>query len=283
MPNAALCLPPGACSLLLLWIGLPLAAFALARGQRMNYLEPLVPAAAILAGIAWSRLGADPAAAARPARAMALASAGVLIAIGAGLLGALGLWSPPEDLEIAADTMTIGAAGGAGLALAGLAAWLALRRGRMQLAAGAFLAGIAGLWALSLLGIGEHLEQHSSRATCRWLQAHRASGEPVMLYRDYVHSAGFYLGERLDVVRPCGDTKGWAGSWPDWPGRAETPDEPRLAELARSGRGVWLIAKSRKGDDLPALARRHGLGLELRRVGPDVVLGRLGPAEARRP
>jgi hypothetical protein len=273
-------LPGGACALLVLWIALPLAVFSAVKGQRMNYVEPLVPAAAVLAGVAWSRLGGDPAAAGRLSRAMACASALVLAAFG-GILAVAALPLLNNDFALEPGTRALIIAAGLIAGLAGVGSCLLLRRGRAGRAAGTFLAGAAAFWALSVPAIREYEEQRTTRASCRWLRAHIAPDDQVMLYRDYVHSVGFYLGRRVPVAVPTADTRGLAGAWRSWPGRAGpefTPDEAGLLRAARAPGGVWLIAKPRRERDLVALAREQDLGLEVRRIEPDVFVAHLGPA-----
>ena len=272
-------LPEGACALLLLWAGVPLVVFSLAKGQRPNYVMPLVPAVAILAGVAWGRLGTGWASAGRLPRATAMVSAGLAGALGLLVLGALALYPKFAGWSPEPGTLLVGTAAAVAVGLGGLLGLGALAAGRPRAAEASLLAAAAGLWALSLPAINEYETRNSSRRSAARVRA-AAAGEPAMLYRDYIHSVGFYLGRRVTVAEPIEPVRerveACRAYWPGPRGEAGLISADRLAELARAGR-VWLILKPRKERDLARLAGARRLELAFERLDPDLTVARLGP------
>ena len=279
-PESGPWLKKDACALLLLWTGVPLLVFSVVKGQRPNYVMPLVPAVAILAGVAWGRLGSGWASAGRLPRAMAWASAGIAGALGLLVLGGLVLYPKFADWSPEPGTLLVGTAAAVVVGLGGLLGLGALAAGRLGAAEGLLLAAAAGLWALALPAINEYETRNSSRQSSAWVRRVASPGEPVMLYRDYIHSVGFYLGRRVTVAEPIEPIREHLDAFrPFWPGcRGDDAliGEARLVELARAGR-VWLIAKPRKERDLARLARANRLELIFERLDPDLTVARLGP------
>jgi hypothetical protein len=280
------CLPPDACSLLLLWIALPLTAFSLVKGQRMNYVEPLVPAAAILAGAGWNWLCDNWARAGALARAMALTTAALPTVFGLTVLG-LPMFLP----DLGRMQPTLGQAlalilAGLLAVLAGALAWLALRRGRMLSAGVALTAAALALWALSLPATVVHHEHYGTRESCQFLRARQEAGERVAFFRDYVHSVGFQLGGNLPVVEPDGNTAAWASLWksPSAPGEAgKVMSWKQFArEVRRREAGIWLVAPPNQIDEITEWTRRKGLRCGLLRLGRGVILVHVRPARAEK-
>jgi len=279
-PNAESWLPAGAGSLLLLWALAPLAVFAAIKGQRWNYVVPLVPPAAILAGVAWDRLAGGWAGAGRAARTAAAAAPALLGLVGLAALAAAALHGRFASEAPMAGTIPAAIAAGAAMAVGGAACLAMLRAGRMRAAEAAFGLAVLGLWGISVPLAAEYEGRNSTRASCRWIAAHARPGETVMLYREYIHSANFYLRRRLPVARPNGEVRDWLELWAaDWPPCRDAdllPSDERMVEAARRS-GVWLIAGRSGVRPLEKLAKRHGLRLEQGRFDREVVVVRMGP------
>jgi hypothetical protein len=173
--------------------------------------------------------------------------------------------------------------------LAGTLAVVALLRGRPATAAGCFLAAAAGVWAVSTEAVEMHAELNSSRNTCEWIRANLGPEQAPVLFKDYVHSVGFYLGRRVPVAVPGGVTRRWAESWPSVPGGAGSGgllDDEELVRLARRPSGQWLVVRNAGKRSLDAFAQLHGLRASMRRFAPPVFLALLDaapPGEAPAP
>jgi len=295
-PNAEGCLPPGALSLLLLWIAVPLTVFSLVSGQRANYVEPLLPAAAVLAGAGWVRLAAAGSPLGRLRSALGIAAAGVPIVLGLAAAGLPAVPAAVDGLRLGDGPSLALMAAGAVMVLGGAAAATALVRGRAAPAAWALGLSAAATWGVMFTFAAGYLGARGVRESALLLSRRLASGDEVCYYRGCAHGVGFYLDSALPVVDPDARERRRAGAWTDWPGHPGPGLVRSWAELADgvrgagpgSGRGVWLVLEPADRKRLGKAARESGVLVDFVQVEPSVLLARVLPpagtgVEAARP
>ena len=180
---------------LLVWVAVPLVAFSLFPTKRVNYLLPALPALALAAGWWWDRAlaGTAPGRRAVPAVLAALAAA-----LGAALTIA-GL--RVEDLP--APLPALGWLFGPLLAVGGAAAWIAARRGRLDLAMAGLLIPLLGLYLGLVTAVGRPAVESWSKISLPMIEriaAHRLADEPIVNVHVWLRAIPFYLDERVVTV-----------------------------------------------------------------------------------
>ncbi|KPL06167.1 hypothetical protein AMJ85_10520 [candidate division BRC1 bacterium SM23_51] len=260
--------------LLWLWLAVPLAVFSMANCQRANYVIPLLPPAAIMAGLGWSQLAAQWSRATRWQRATAYLAAGTLTVCSTGSLLAYITLSPKADGS-AITSLPFFVAGAAACALASAACILRLARGRPDRAAAMFLVSAAFLWALSLPLQDVVKAPRSTRLTSRWIKENLDVESKVIFCRYYMPSCSFYTGRYLQPFRAKAPGIEWQQYW-------QTPGLPPgvatwrdLDHLARLKGGIWLILESQRLDDIRELKRALHLHMDVKQLDPEVVLAHL--------
>jgi 4-amino-4-deoxy-L-arabinose transferase-like glycosyltransferase len=183
---------------LLLWAALPFAFFSLSDSKLIPYILPVLPPLALLLGSSIARAWARAAAPARAALRLGLAL-GVLFAAFWLALPRLN----PGSASIAAAVKQFDGAyfvlAGAWL-VAGVAPWVAARRGYGRLAWLALGAG-AALLVLSLdLGLSHLDAGRSVKVPALALKRHLAPGDEVVAFREYFQDLPVYLERRVTVV-----------------------------------------------------------------------------------
>ena len=247
-----------AIELLALSIGVPLVVFSAVSSQRVNYVAPLVPAAAILAGLGWSELCATWNTAGAGRRACAyLALLGTFLLAPATLVACLSIE------HIGPWSMAAMVTGAGLLATATAAAALLLRRQRTAAATRCVLVCAPALWLASLGATGAIKRHRSTRAACRQLAAEGVT-DPFC-FESYFASAQFYLGDslRLCEVNPDGFA---------WPAGRRAPRRG-LAFLAhrdiygesRKPAGCWLLLEDTSLESLERFAAGKKMSLGPRR------------------
>jgi 4-amino-4-deoxy-L-arabinose transferase-like glycosyltransferase len=272
--------------LLLVWPVVVVAFFSIPRSKIVGYVLPALPPLAMLVGRFWDEaLGA-----AVRRRALAAATAGALLALGAAL-AALPWLAPALDRRAPPVPGWTGALLlAAGLALLGLAAlaWVALRAGAARRAVVAIAAGSAVLLAAALPAIPALVQDGSGRLATR-IRALRREGDAVVASGRYVYDLPFLLDARAPVtVVARWDDPAIAreDSWRRelWLGRGWHPAARawlvQPEELpARCGEGARCFVVARQGD-VPAL--QASLGLEVLETEGRLAL-LASPAIAARP
>ncbi|HUF90550.1 MAG TPA: glycosyltransferase family 39 protein [Gemmatimonadota bacterium] len=180
---------------LLVWVAVPLVAFSLFPTKRTNYLLPALPALALAAGSWWDRAQAGTASG---GRAVPIALAALSVTLGVALTVA-GL--RVEDLPT--PLPALGWLFGPVLALGGGAAWVAARRGRLDLAFAGLLIPLLGLHVGLVTALGRPaVESWSkiSRPLVQRIAAHRLADEPIVNVHVWLRAIPFYLDERVVTV-----------------------------------------------------------------------------------
>jgi 4-amino-4-deoxy-L-arabinose transferase len=180
---------------LAVWVVVPLLAFSLFPTKRANYMLPAMPAIALAAGWWWDRAiaGFAPAQRTLPrALAIAVGSFGVAFTIAAFLV---------EDAPT--EVTSLGWLFGPSFLVGGVAAWVAARHERLDLAFTACFLPAVGLY-LGLAAALAHprVEAWSkiSRPIVREIEAHRLASEPIVNYHVWLRAIPFYLDERVVTV-----------------------------------------------------------------------------------
>jgi hypothetical protein len=245
--------PGGARSLLALWIAIPLVVFSAASSQRVNYVAPLVPAAAILAGAAWARLVAEWDAAGRGRRAAAYATITLLVLAAPASLAvciAVPRLSPAMLSAVAAGAGVLGAAGTVAL--------LAMRRGRRGEARRALVVAACGLWLVSVAATRAIKEHRSARNVLLSLEARGDLPERLLAFESSASSATFYLRRPL---RSC-DEQTADFDWPDGHPLKGIPPPPAdkmlIRDRARQPGGAWVLVADDRLADLNRFVLRIG-------------------------
>ncbi|MHC4915896.1 MAG: HEAT repeat domain-containing protein [Planctomycetota bacterium] len=182
----------GITGLLICGLLLPLAVFSTVRCQRVNYVAPLVPAVAILAGVGccavleeWSRAG-------RARRAAAYALPTVLGLTAAGWIASPFFLSRMDPCQFAVLAST----GCVAALAAGLCA-LALGRSALHLALASFALLMLAVTGQTLAAVSEIKSMRSTREVCRSLCDRPEPWHGLVLYETNPMSAVFYLGGPL--------------------------------------------------------------------------------------
>lgn len=257
------------------WIVAPLIAFSLLPTKRANYLLPLLPALALVAGAWWGKAAGLP-----RARGTARGLAALTAAAGAGLLAAAAMVRVPPPLP------ALGLLLGPAFLLGGAAAWRAAGRRRFDLAFAALLVPLLGLYATGYTALGEPAVEgwfKISRPLALAAAAHHRPGEPLVAFHDWPRAFPFYLDERLvTVTREGRDTRYEEDEeWRDY----VFTDERAVARFAERPDALFVLPHERRerleellGYPLLPLAatRRHLLAAR-----PEALSGR--PSEAGRP
>jgi 4-amino-4-deoxy-L-arabinose transferase-like glycosyltransferase len=184
---------------LVLWIGLPFLLFSFSHSKRPQYILPLLPAVAVLAGGAWSD-GAARQGAEKARLPGARAAAAAWIGFGALLAGAavylrLVPARLPEGLTLVPATLFALAAAAA---LGGLLAWAAARRKGIALIALALpVAAMPLVLAPILAEIGT---VRSARDLAAAIAPHLQGGAEVVGVQAFPPSLPFYLARPVLVV-----------------------------------------------------------------------------------
>jgi 4-amino-4-deoxy-L-arabinose transferase-like glycosyltransferase len=241
----------GALSLLACWIAIPLLVFSLASAQRANYIAPLVPAAALLAGLGWSRLLAGWHSGAPREKILAYLSVLALLLIAPGCALACRMIG---DL----DFYALAAMAGGALLLAGATttAFLLLLRARPGAAGRSLLVSVLAIWLMSLGAISAVKQHRSMREACRQLSL--AGIKDPVCFKKYFASAHFYLG---NSVRLC-DVNAEDFKWPEGTsaplGRLSLRPHREVYSESRNRAGTWLLLNSIHEADLRRFAAsRH--------------------------
>lgn len=257
--------------LLWLWLTIPLAVFSVVNCQRVNYVVPLGPPAAIMAGIGWSRLAAQWLRATRCQRMAAYLTPGALAVCATTSLVACTAVSLKTN-GAGRTVAPLFAAGAAACALASAACIVQLARARLGRATAMFLLSAAFLWALSLPMSDIFKARRSARLTGKWVKENLDVYSEVLSYHYYMPSSSFYSGRYVRPFKGREAGSRWQQYWqmPGLPpGIASWKDLDRLARLKG---GIWLIVQSRQLDDVRELKRALRLHMDLRKLDPEVVL-----------
>jgi len=264
-------------SILCLWMAIPLAVFSVPHCQRLNYVMPLMPAAAIMAAMVWSGLAANWSGVTGWQRAVAYLSAAIpAVCSMVCLVGYLILSWTSKELGTGGFVLVV--VGAAGSVLASVACIWRLARVRLDGAAAMFVVCVVFLWALSLPITDVAKQRRSTRMTGEWVKENLDSHSKVIMYHIYMPSCNFYTGRYLEVFN--GEMPGveWQNDWP-------TPDLSRdvltREDLERSSRiegGIWVIAKRQKLDDIAEFAQTGSLELDVKNLDTGVSLVHLSVA-----
>ncbi|MGD8573434.1 MAG: glycosyltransferase family 39 protein [Gammaproteobacteria bacterium] len=179
--------------LLWLWVGLIVVFFSFSDSKLPDYILPVFPALAVLAGEGLMRAGA---------RSMRW-SAAISAVAGAGLLAAVPKLATYHKAGIPPDyyqTLAYWAAGAFAVVLvAGVLAWFLARR-RMLLAAAVLAGGWLLFGQLILTGSQVMSPAFSGRSLADQIRPHLTPSMPLFTVRHYQQSLPFYLGRTLTPV-----------------------------------------------------------------------------------
>ncbi len=227
----------GTTRLLALWALLPLAVFSAASAQRTNYITPLIPAAAILAGIGWAQLMGNWRKASRaPRAAVYLVLTALLLAAPACIWAAT--LAPEMQLQdflpLAVPAVLLGAASAHSL--------LSVRRGRLPEAIVGLAAAVASMWLFSVAITTQVKHERSTREACRKILSDRSSTSKLPIaYKTESASARFYL--RNGLRQRGADPIDF--EWPkDMRSSRPLPPEVDAQEISNAARrkaGVWVF------------------------------------------
>jgi hypothetical protein len=241
------------------WVLAPLLALSLFPTKRANYVLPALPGIALAAGLWWDRAlaGLAPGREALP-RALGLAT---------GLLGAALAGASFLVRDVPPELLALGRLFGPAFLLAGVAAWLATRRQRLDLAFAACLLPLLGLYLGLLVALSQpRVEAWSkvSRPMVRAIAAHRLGGEPIVNYHVWLRAIPFYLDERVITVSSEGRVVfGEEERWREYTLTADSSFFRLMDEPAR----VLAVVRGSEVDDIErALGRRVAVLARDRRV-----------------
>jgi 4-amino-4-deoxy-L-arabinose transferase len=244
---------------LVAWVLAPLLALSLFPTKRANYVLPALPGIALAAGLWWDRAlaGLAPGREALP-RALGLAT---------GLLGAALAGASFLVRDVPPELLALGRLFGPAFLLAGVAAWLATRRQRLDLAFAACLLPLLGLYLGLLVALSQpRVEAWSkvSRPMVRAIAAHRLGGEPIVNYHVWLRAIPFYLDERVITVSSEGRVVfGEEERWREYTLTADSSFFRLMDEPAR----VLAVVRGSEVDDIErALGRRVAVLARDRRV-----------------
>lgn len=219
------------------WILVPLVAFSLFPTKRANYVLPLLPPLALAAGAWWAN------AADRPWSVVTVrVLAGATAVLGAGLLGAAPLARIPGPLA------ALGLFLGPAFLLGALAAWLATRRRRFDLAFAALVIPLLGLYAAGFTALGRPEVERwfkISRPLAQAAAASHRAGQPIVAFHDWPRAFPFYLDERVITVTGEGrETRFEADdTWREY----VFTDEDELGRFATRPGALFYLPRDRRG------------------------------------
>jgi 4-amino-4-deoxy-L-arabinose transferase len=234
---------------LAIWVAVPLLAFSLFPTKRANYLLPALPAIALAAGWWWDRaiVGLAPARrAVSRAMAIAVGTFGAALAVAAFVVQ-----DAPRELT------ALGWLFGPPFALGGVAAWLAARRERFDLAFTACLLPLLGLYLGLVAQLGHpRVEAWSkiSRPLIRQIAAHRLDDEPIVNYHVWLRAIPFYLGGRVVTVSDEGRVTSFEAdaSWREY---TFTADSSFFRMMEEPERRLAVVRRTEVDDIEAALGR----------------------------
>jgi 4-amino-4-deoxy-L-arabinose transferase len=258
---------------LVVWVVVPLLALSLFPTKRANYVLPALPAIAMAAGLWWDRAIAG-VATGRWALPRALGLATGLLGAGLAIASFLIRDLPPE-------LPALGRLFGTAFLLAGVAAWLAAGRQRLDLAFAACLLPLLGLYLGLLVALSQpRVEAWSkiSRPIVREIAAHRLADEPIVNYHVWLRAIPFYLDERVITVSSEG--RPIFGEDEQWREFTFTADSSFFRRMEEPPRILAVVRRSEVDDIERALGRRVAVLARDRRVAlitnrptPDEIAG----------
>jgi 4-amino-4-deoxy-L-arabinose transferase-like glycosyltransferase len=255
---------------LVAWVVVPLLALSLFPTKRANYVAPALPAIALAAGLWWDRAIAG---VAPGRRSLPLVLAALLASFGVAFTAA-GFVVRDVPLEV----RDLGWLFGPGFALGGVAAWLAARRQRLDLAFTALLLPLAGLYLGLVATLGHpRVEAWSkvSRPMVRAIAAHRLGDEPIVNYHVWLRAIPFYLDERVITVSSEGRVV--FGEEERWREYTLTADSSFFRLMDGPARILAVVRGSEVDDIERALGRRVAVLARDRRIA--LLTNRPTPAE----
>jgi 4-amino-4-deoxy-L-arabinose transferase len=255
---------------LVAWVVVPLLALSLFPTKRANYVLPALPAIALAAGLWWDRAIAG---VAPGRRSLPLVLAALLASFGVAFTVA-GFVVRDVPLEV----RDLGWLFGPGFALGGVAAWLAARRNRLDLAFTALLLPLVGLYLGLVATLGHpRVEAWSkiSRPIVREIEAHRRADEPIVNYHVWLRAIPFYLDER--VVTVSSEGRVIFGEDERWREFTFTADSSFYQLMEEPPRILAVVRRSEVDDIERALGRRIAVLARDPRVA--LITNRPTPAE----
>lgn len=194
------------------WLALhvlvPLALFSLFPTKRANYLLPALPAIAIAAGSWWDRASRE-----RGGGGVVAALAALAAALGAALLVAARVADVPHPLP------TLGPFLGPAFLLGALAALLARRRARLDLAFAGLVIPFLGVYLAGYTALARPAVERWFKVSRPLAVAAAARPErPIVALHDWPRAFPFYLDERIVTVTADGRTTGFErdSTWSRW-------------------------------------------------------------------
>jgi 4-amino-4-deoxy-L-arabinose transferase-like glycosyltransferase len=208
--------------LLVCWVLLPLITLCFVRCQRVNYIAPLIPMAAVLAALAWPRKWRKTA-----------------VRIGAAVFALLGLAFALFPLVRpcpSTTAMAIIVIAGVGMVISGTILTRHPQTSRWPILVGL---AIVSFWLESVVHIENYKQHRSARSTCFWLKNNPPPADRIILYHESVPSAAFYLSGKLTTYQKLERPPTFIPQWPN-PNPA-IPSIPHLWAAANRPHGILII------------------------------------------
>ncbi len=216
------------------WAVFPLLVFSLFPTKRANYVLPMLPAVALLAGSWWAAAGER-----SRARVVTRALGAVTLAFGAGLLVAAFRAELPDPLRVV--SLIAGPVSIAG----GLTAIVAARWQRFDLAFAGCLAPLLVLYLAGYAVLGDPRVEaffKISRPLAVAAAKYQLGDEPIVSFRSWPRAFPFYLNQRLITVT----TEGRETRFEDdtsWQAFAFTDEDAFYSRFRDRQRALFVIPR----------------------------------------
>jgi len=266
-------------TLLRLWVFVPLAVFGFWTQQRVNYVAPMLPAAALVAGMGWDRLAAQWPAASRRQRSAAYLTAGIPLLLGAAFVIAyIVLLSGTEKPSIGALSLEI--VGFLALLALSVAGIMQLSHACLTGAMRLFLASalLVGGLALPLLTLGK--AQRSAWLTGKWVGENLPPESEVVLYSLHSPSCNFYSRRYLEIFKHKVRGIEWDDFWPFSRSLPTIESWDEANRRAKTAGGIWFVLKPNRIKNLEDFTYTEHLRLDVKQFDDGLVLAHLSESSS---
>lgn len=219
------------------WAVVPLLVFSFFPTKRANYVLPMLPAVAMLAGSWWA------AAVERPrARVVTRVLGAATLALGVGLVIAAFRAELPDSLR------TVGLIAGPVSVGGGLLAMLAAGRQRFDLAFAGCLVPLLALYLSGYAALGDPQVEaffKISRPLAVAAAEHQIDDEPIVAFHDWPRAFPFYLDQRLVTVTTDGRETRFEDDV-SWQAFVFTEDDALYERFRGPERALFIIPRRSK-------------------------------------